>query len=585
MVASGKVGFGMADDNVPVPSKTLEQTVDGRAYTWQVYAPEETVMTCVTLTDNDTGIVSATRHPNPSLRSEASQAWGGARHSRAAGHTPVIMKEMGLKGVDPDQKIDEMFKGYGHASVADMARIMVDLNDTPMHLAMALFNYGTIIDGQEKSTRYQKKFGKGSLHPLRHYVPSDVAAALEDRYQDIGAFALESFNTLSPQITQGYTDFFKPEQGNKGEKGALDARVLDCIRTVLPGGMVTGLSYRTSARDWARTIGLMDGSGSPLYQNLAKQLRLHLAPDAATEKDLGVLADAPTLIRHTEANNVVRENLAALKEYLNANGKLELLRTRSPRTFGYTPQRVLPIEELYTEGERMVAQYICALAPELDAFEALGWAGIQPDNVRDEISAIIYKNHSKFIEMPVQLATTSSMGIVIDGTFGELRDWNRQRAQGRFVQSYNPLLGARCDKQMADGILSHGYGLPIRVDTVDAFKPQRAALEERLLQYYDKVHAFVEAASKELGNNHDHSFIMNILPMAHKMPIWMHADPKQAHYCSWLRFKPGGHENYRQAAYESNLLFSGQDAYLSAMRIPASMKPDFADRTQFFDRS
>src|SRR3990167_1898734 len=94
-------------------------TDDGK-YHWFVYPAELIGLRLVCLEDLDTGVIVTTTVSNPEKRTAAHRAWAGARHSRAPGMPWEIMQEMGEKGVDPDQKLDELFRGYGHASVGDM---------------------------------------------------------------------------------------------------------------------------------------------------------------------------------------------------------------------------------------------------------------------------------------------------------------------------------------------------------------------------------------------------------------------------------------------------------------------------------
>src|SRR5260221_14788020 len=100
-----------------------------------------------------------------------------------------ILHEMGQRGVNADQNLEEMFHRYGHASVGDMARLDVDMGKIPMHLCLALFNEGSINSGQEKSTRYQAAFGRAVLHPIKNYLPESLpqqdVERLEEAYQSL----------------------------------------------------------------------------------------------------------------------------------------------------------------------------------------------------------------------------------------------------------------------------------------------------------------------------------------------------------------------------------------------------------------
>jgi len=104
-----------------------------------------------------------------------------------------------------------------------------------------------------------------------------------------------------------------------------------------------------------------------------------------------------------------------------------------------------------------------------------------------------------------------------------------------------------------------------------------------LISYYTKLQQFLEKVSAAYRGTIDYSFILNLLPLAHQVDLWMHGDPKQALYLTTQRSRPGGHINYRALAYEANRLLSAYDPYLSGIRL--SKKPDPTSREEFFDRS
>ena len=126
----------------------IEQELIVGSYRWFTYAPEVTGLRLICLEDLNTGTIVTTTIAHPGIRTAAHRAWAGARHSRSAGMPWEILCQMGEKGIDPDQKLEETFQGYGHASVGDMARLSVDIGRVPMHLCLSLFYQGSIHSGQ-----------------------------------------------------------------------------------------------------------------------------------------------------------------------------------------------------------------------------------------------------------------------------------------------------------------------------------------------------------------------------------------------------------------------------------------------------
>lgn len=576
--------MAQVDTNATSALKIEKEYVTG-SYRWFTYAPAVTGLRLICLEDLETGTVVTTTVANSELRTAAHKAWAGARQSRAAGMPWEIMSEMGQKGVDPDQKIEEMFRGYGHASVGDMARLSVDMGKVPMHLCLALFNEGSLNSGQEKSTRYQPRFGKALLHQLSNYLPTTIDTAtldsLEAEYQALGALSLRLFTQHRESLQRAFTLYYQADTTQPGQKSALTSRVLDCVRYFLLFGQWSGMSFETSARDWSRIIAELKGSPIPYYHKVAAQIEKLLAPTPEEEKILGYLAEAPSLISHTKALTTVNENLHALRNYLEE--KTDLLKSvtiqrGSPERVS---QRVRLLEAEYTSSERLVAEYILLLWPGMARELLLAWVHQQQDETKRVISSILFAQHTNYSELPPFSRTTTTT-LAIESSLGELRDFNRHRAWGRFVPL--PLVfGEPISKDTVEQILARGFGLPLYLTEVPEFAAYKEAFEHDLLDYYQQVQVFFEHAVEQLGEAGDYALMLNLLPLAHQVDIWMHGDPKQALYLTTQRVRPGGHINYRALAYEANQLLATSDPYLSAMQL--AQRPDPRNRNEFFDRS
>jgi hypothetical protein len=552
---------------------------------WFTYSADVTGLRLICLEDLTTGTIATTTTANPTKRTAAHKAWAGARQSRAAGMPWEILYEMGEKGVDPDQKLEEMFRGYGHASVGDMARLAVDLGKIPMHLCLALFNEGYLNSGQEKSTRYQASFGKAVLHPIRHYVSEGLlkedVEPLEEEYQSFGVVSLELFAKYKAVLLRAFEQYYQADTTKPAEKSALLSRVLDCVRYFLLIGQWSGMSFETSARDWSRIIAELRASPLLYYRKVAAQLEKLLAPTTEEEEILNYKAEAPGLIRHTAPLLTTNINLHTLKQFLE--DKTDLLQ-RVPIHSSFpirVDQRVSMIDPLNTEGDRLVAAYVLLLWPGLEREQLLNWIHTQNDETKNAISAIIFSGHTNYCELP-GFGRTTRMTLVIESFLGELRDLNRHRAWGRFFPL--PLVfGERLTKNTVEQIVARGFGLPLYLTDIPAFSDYKAAYERDLVSYYIKLQKFLEKVSGTYRDTIDYSFVLNLLPLAHQVDLWMHGDPKQASYFTMQRSRPGGHINYRALAYEANQLLATFDPYLSAMRL--LKKPDPTSREEFFDRS
>ena len=555
------------------------------SYRWFAYPADLTGLRLICIEDLTTGTIITTTIANPTKRTAAHKAWAGARQSRAAGMPWEILHEMGEKGVDPDQKLEEMFRGYGHASVGDMARLTVDFGKIPMHLCLALFHEGSLNSGQEKSTRYQTAFGKAILHPLRLYVPESLPKAglenLEKEYQSFGIESLELFAKHRAVLLRAFEEYYQADTTKPDQRGALTSRVLDCVRYFLLFGQWSGMSFETSARDWSRIIAELKASPLSYYQSVAVQIEKLLAPTKEEEEALEYKAEAPGLIRHTAPLSTANRNLHTLKRFLEEQTNLLQCVSISRGSPERVDQRVKLIEPMYTEGDRLTASYALLLWPGLERVQLLNWIHSQDVETKKAISAIIFSGHTNYGEMP-GFARTTRMTLVMESFLGELRDLNRHRAWGRFFPL--PLVfGERMTIETIAQIIARGFGLPLYLTDIEAFAEHKAAFEQDLVSYYMKLQKFLEKVSATFQDTIDYGFALNLLPLAQRVDLWMHGDPKQAAYLTAQRSRPGGHINYRSLAYEANQLLTRSDPYLSGMQL--SKKPDPSSREEFFDRS
>ncbi|MDO8638066.1 MAG: hypothetical protein Q7R43_00705, partial [Candidatus Daviesbacteria bacterium] len=179
-------------------------------------------------------------------------------------------------------------------------------------------------------------------------------------------------------------------------------------------------------------------------------------------------------------------------------------------------------------------------------------------------------------------AGTSRRTLVLKSFLGEDRDWNRHRANKRFAPL--PLIyGESWTMDIAQQVLSKGFGLPLYLSEIPRFKKVAKGFENALNGYYENLYSFVHEVQKEYGKSIDYSFVINLLPLAHQLDFWMHSDPKQDLYLTHLRVRPGGHINYRDLAYNGNQLLADSDHYLEGLRL--AKKPNPKSKKEFFNRN
>lgn len=564
------------------PEKELP-TEDG--YRWVVYSEKQTGLTLLGLEDLQTGVILYTPLANPERRSAAHKAWGGARQSRAPGTPPEIYVEMGERGVDPDQKIDEMFSSYGHKSVGDMARMQQDADGIPVHYCFARHNDESLNGSQEKSTRYQSQLNKSMLFDIRNFLNTERFSEGElreamSRYAALGRRSVQLSEKYKDMLRDVFTEHFKPK-GSR-QRASLESRVLDCTRFFVLLGQRTGMADENSAREWSRVISDFKASPVRFYRRIAEHTQRLFTPTREEEEMLGIRAEAPSLIRHTEPTTTTNDNIRALREYLEGESDLlDVVKVACPYSDKAREQGVQLFDRKYTEGEKMAAQYILTIWPAMDSNQVLDWVHTRPNEIKREISRVICNGHHCNNEMSL-LAATRGITLAYKCALGEARDFDRHRAWGRFMQ-LAMVFGEKWSAEYAAQILSKGFALPAYLTHMPELKEIREQFEQDMAGFYEDIYEFVRFmhVNHSAALEGDYSFVLNVLPMAHMTELWMHGDPKQALYKPDRRRRPGGHVNYILLAQAANELLRESDPYLSGMTFPA---PNPFDREEFFDR-
>lgn len=555
----------------------------GKQEIWQLYNLRRPA---VLMFDPYTGITFTTSLPFNEYDTAAHTAWVGTRHSRAPEHTMDIRAQIESAGVDPDGKLKQ-FLGIGHTAPGDAAKLSIELDQLPRHLAHLLFEMSPLVSGQEKSTRYQQGFLGKPLTPLMPFlgseVPVDLAAEIEMQYQALGNYSLSASETAKNLILPVFGKFYGIDSEKKKEVDIMISRILDCARVLLLLGQNTGMSVVTSARELSKIIGTLKAFPGNYYSHFAQQLENFLAPNKEVQDHLGYRGEAAQLIRHTEPITHNVKNILALNTYLLNETSLKSIIPDSSFA-GSVDQGVLAIPPEIPAGYRFAAQYILCCNPDIAPMKVINWLMLQPDEVIGRISQIILNHTDVYHELP-HMAATTNMSLVFEANIAVNRDFARHRGgAGRFqpVPTWN---GIPMDYEAAKRIINTGYILPIHLTQVEEFQSLVPVMNELLQGYYERLSIFIDRFYSTLGNDIDYGFIMNLLPLAHKMPMWMHFHPAQAVFFPDRRLRPGGDHAYRQLAWDANKLLSRMDPMLGGMLFPADREPNFRDREEFLDRA
>jgi thymidylate synthase ThyX len=543
---------------------------------------KKTQVQLISLLDDRTNYTTRTVLSNASLRTPSITAFAGARYSRSASTAEEIFTEISGNTKDANERLSTIFRSYGHASVADMAQLFVYIENVPQIIESKFFNETSVGGGQGRSTRFQN-FGSSTEKGLDKCILNlsiDIKngseyISLNEKFIDLQRTSTNYYLKYVDLLSQAYQRVYEVDLNDKKQASALQSRVFDTARYFLLSGInnVTSFCWITSAREWARIISFLKSSNSKNINYLAQELETLLAPEEELAKKIDYVAEAPDLIRYTQADETNINNLKKLKDELT---NLEFQKiAKYYKNVGNNIQKVNLLNKSITSGSKILAQSILSIYPNVEYNWLLNWIEELSDKVKIKLSEILFCNldHHNQANGSFRVNTHT---FVINCSFAEFRDLNRHRAWGRFC----PYVSVEENQY---SLFDNGYVLPLYLSQNEKLTIEREMFEQDLKTYYQKLEEFKNICSK-LSWFPENLFI-ELLPFAHNVNLWFHASPKEISYLTKLRVRPGGHINYREIAYLIAQEISKADPLLSSMNITKEEKPNASSKFEFLNRS
>ncbi len=498
---------------------------------------------------------------NPGSKQPSINAYLGARYSRSADSVWDIASEVMKKGLDPAERLEAIFHGYGHKSVGDMADLFLCIENVPMIAAMRIFNLNPVIAGQERSTRFQN-----FKDPKYVRIPKKlkVSKKLRDDYDKIIFKHLNDYGELLEPTKDALGKFFKIDRKDATQAKVLEARSFDVVRYFLPLGLQTSLGVVMSARSWADLIGSYRGSNQLVDQQLG-ELIYDILVGTKELNELGYVAEADGLIRHTESNTTRYDSAC------EAIGNLKKISKRLKM-----PKRPADHLELSYNSDAvatLISNIMLLDDPLADVNVKYG------STIRKKVGEIINKYHHHYR----QIGCVGQSGAIQIDSFadqGILKDLNRHRSMERFIPFWNDRVDLeneldRDPSQMfflCDYLYNKGLA-KLRKDFSD-----------RLTETYTSILDWYKNAKNEMSEDNVREFTRYLLPHAHATRYRFYGSIDDLQYTINLRTRNGGHIAYRNLTYQWLRELGKMDPYWKPLlnKIP-EVRAD--SREQLLDRS
>lgn len=405
---------------------------------------------------------------------------------------------------------DRILDGYGDDSIGELGGAHLAVENISMLAAKQLEDCRIGGSPLEKSTRYIYFDQKVNGNYLFYREPILMTSAYRDLYLNSCHRLFETYSQLIPPLTEVMEKKFPKEHDVSpvAYTAALRAKVLDCLRGLLPASALTNMGIFGNGRFFetllqklhCHSLAEMQEMGKKMHQELSKVI--------------------PSFVRRGEVTNKYQKSFAQFLEkteselkFLAKQHGVKVAGSSSPsvRCVSYDPENVtkviaallFPVSDVgLTE-----LQAYCSRMSEEEISQVLDAASSYRENRRHKSPRAL--EHAQF-----------TFEIVAD--FGVYRDLQRHRMLTQ-------------DRQLLNAHL--GYYIPPEIRESEMEKIYCDALEEAKKTY--------EKISVELPEEAQY-----VVPMAYNIRWYFHINLRSLQWLCELRSSAAGHPSYRYLAQE-----------------------------------
>ena len=405
---------------------------------------------------------------------------------------------------------DRILDGYGDDSIGELGGAHLAIENVSMIAAKIIEDCRIGGSPLEKSTRYIYFDQKVNGEYLYFREPILMTSAFREPYLKTCNFLFETYSSLIPPLTELMEKKFPKEHdiSKVAYTAALRAKVLDCLRGLLPSSALTNMGMYGNGRFFETLIQKLNSNNLAEMQDIGRKSYQELS------------RVIPSFIRRGEPKHKYQKAFTDYKEQVNSDLKMlsdrhtasiAKMQHAGVRLISYdldSPAKVAAalLFEHCNSGLHELQEY-CRTLPEEELGRILDSAANFRETRRHKSPRAL--EHAMF-----------TFEIVAD--FGVYRDLHRHRmlTQDRQLLS--------CD---------FGYFIPHEILDTEMEKPYREAMDESKKIY--------ESIAEELPEEAQY-----VVPMAYNMHWYFHVNLRSLQWLCELRSSPAGHPNYRFIAQE-----------------------------------
>jgi len=405
---------------------------------------------------------------------------------------------------------DRILDGYGDDSIGELGGAHLAAENISMIAAKIIEDCRIGGSPLEKSTRYIYFDQKIDGEYLFYREPIIMTSAYREIYLNTCDMLFNTYSRLIPPLTDIIEKQFPrdPEISKIAYAAALRAKVLDCLRGILPASSLTNMGVFGNGRFFETLLQRLNSHNLAEMQDIGKK----------TFQELTKII--PSFIRRSDPSHKHQKSFALFLEQMQSEIKgvalhdtVSLDRMDEPgvRLVYYDPESPAKVAAalLFNASEASLQdlQTYCSKLPEEQLGTILDAACNARENRRHKSPRAL--EHATF-----------TFEILAD--FGVYRDLQRHRmlTQERQLLSCN-----------------YGYYVPVEI--------RQTSMEEEYCKAMEMAKKSYEIIAQELPEEAQY-----VVPMAYNIHWYFHCNLRSLQWLCELRSSPAGHPTYRYVAQE-----------------------------------
>ncbi len=405
---------------------------------------------------------------------------------------------------------DRILDGYGDDSIGELGGAHLAAENISMIAAKIIEDCRIGGSPLEKSTRYIYFDQKINGEYLFYREPIIMTSAYRETYLTTCDALFSTYSRLIPPLTEIIEKQFPrdPEISKIAYTAALRAKVLDCLRGILPASSFTNMGVYGNGR---------------FFETLLQKLNCH---NLAEMQDVGKKSFQelnkviPSFIRRSEPSHRHQKSFSQFLEQMQ--GEIQAISVHDTAALDRMDEPGVRLVDFAPESPVKVAAALLFGASEASLQELQAYCSKLPEEQLGVIlDAACNARDNRRHKSPRALEhATFTFEILAD--FGVYRDLQRHRM---LTQERQPLT------------CNYGYYVPVEI--------RGTPMEEEYCKAMELAKKSYQIIAQELPEEAQY-----VVPMAYNIHWYFHVNLRSLQWLCELRSSPAGHPTYRYVAQE-----------------------------------